>query len=319
MIMTITRRTTLGGALGLAGLALTSAARAQQVPKEFRVGYQKGGILSVAKDQSALEQRLKALGVEGVKWVEFQFGPPLLEALGLGAIDFGTVGDTPPIFAQAAGAKVVYVAVTPASQSALLVPEGSQIRTLADIKGKKIAFARGSSAHNFTVQLLAKAGLAYTDIVPAYLTPSDAVAAFSRDSVDAWVVWDPYFALAERRQKARVVATTKDVADSNSFYLANSNFAAKYPQVLVAVIDELTKVTAWAAQNRDKLAAAISAVTGVELEAQRIAVDRADIAMRAITPAVIAQQQEIADAFLKLGLIPKPIVVRDAIWSPPGA
>jgi len=312
--MTITRRTTLGGALGLAGLAFTGAARAQQAPKEFRVGYQKGGILSVAKDQSALEQRLKALGVEGVKWVEFQFGPPLLEA-----IDFGTVGDTPPIFAQAAGAKVVYVAVTPAAQSALLVPEGSSIRTLADIKGKKIAFARGSSAHNFTVQLLAKAGLAYTDIVPAYLTPSDAVAAFSRGSVDAWVVWDPYFALAERRQKAHVVATTRDVADSNSFYLANSDFAAKYPQVLAAVIDELTKVTAWAAQNRDKLAAAISAVTGVELEAQRIAVDRADIAVRKITPAVIAQQQEIADAFLKLGLIPKPIVVRDAVWSPPGA
>ena len=318
--MSITRRTTLGGALGLAGLALsTGAAPAQQVPKEFRLGFQKGGILSVAKDQNALEQRLKMLGVDGVKWVEFQFGPPMLEALGLGAIDFGYVGDTPPIFAQAAGAKVVYVAVTPASQSALLVPENSPIRTLADIKGKKIAVARGSSAHNFTVQLVAKAGLAFTDIVPAYLAPSDAVAAFSRGSVDAWVVWDPYFALAQRHQKARVVATTKDVADSNSFYLANSDFAAKYPKVLVAVIDELTKITAWSAQNRDKLAAAISAVTGVELEAQRIAVDRADIALRPMTATVIAQQQQIADAFLKLGLIPKPIVVRNAVWSPPDA
>jgi sulfonate transport system substrate-binding protein len=317
--MSITRRTTLGGAFVLAGASLSGTARAQQVPKEFRIGFQKGGTLSVAKDQGVFERRLKTLGVEDVKWVEFQFGPPMLEALGLGAIDFGEVGDTPPIFAQAAGAKVVYAAATPAAQHALLVLEGSPIRALADIKGKKIAFARGSSAHNFTIRLLAKAGLGYSDIVPAYLAPSDAMAAFARGNVDAWVVWDPYFALAQRHQKARVVATTKDVAESNSFYLANSDFATKYPKVLVAVIDELTKVTAWAARNRDKLAAIISAVTGVELEVEQITVNRADIGARAITPEVIAQQQEIADAFLKLGLIPKPIVVRNAVWSPPDA
>jgi aliphatic sulfonates family ABC transporter substrate-binding protein len=320
--MTVTRRIVLGSTAGALGaLALSSIGRAQPAPpKEFRIGYQKGGILAVAKDQKTIEPRLKTLGVESVRWVEFQFGPPLLEALGLGSIDFGTVGDTPPIFAQAAGAKVVYVASTPASQSALLVPSDSPIRTLADIKGKKVAFARGSSSHNLTVQLLAKAKLEYTDITPVHLTPSDAVAAFARGAIDAWTVWDPYYAIAELRHKARAVATTKDVAESNSFYLANRDVANRHPNAVITVIDELRKTTEWAASNRDKLAAAISAVTGVEIEAQRRAVDRATIELRpSLPPEVIAQQQDIADTFFKLGLIPRQITVRDAIWAPPGA
>src|SRR5258708_20820771 len=135
-MITISRRSAVGGTLGVVGLALAGAARAQGVPKEFHVGYQKGGFLSVSKDQGAFERRLKPLGVEGVKWSEFQFGPPMMEALGAGAIDFGEVGDMPPIFAQAAGARFVYAARMPGSQHALLVPEGSTIRTLADIKGK---------------------------------------------------------------------------------------------------------------------------------------------------------------------------------------
>jgi sulfonate transport system substrate-binding protein len=318
MIVAISRRRALGGALAIACSGLASRAHAQGAPKEFHVGYQKGGFLSVSKDQGVFERRLKVLGIAEVKWSEFQFGPPMMEALGAGAIDFGEVGDMPPIFGQAAGQRFVYAARMPGAQHALLVPESSPIQTLAELKGKKIALARGSSAHNITVRLLAKAGLAFSDIVPAYLPPADASAAFSRGSVDAWVVWDPYFALAERRQKARVIATTKDISGGNSFYVANRDFASKHPQVLVAVIEEVTKVTQWAAQNRDKFAEAISAAIGIELDVERVAVGRADLAVGPVTPEIVAQQQETADAFLKLGLVPKRIVVREAVWLPPG-
>jgi len=311
-----TRRLFLGAALGALAFAGTAAA---QDLKEFRIGYQKGGIFSVVKQQKTIEARLKTLGVDTVKWIEFQYGPPLLEALGIGSIDIGTVGDTPPIFAQAAGANVVYVAATPASDSALILPPDSPIKTLADLKGKKIAFARGSSSHNLTVQILAKAGLTYGDITPVYLTPADAAAAFARGSIDAWTIWDPYYAIAEKRQRARALATTQDVAGSNSFYLANRDFAKRQPVVLRAVLDELAKTTRWAGENRDKLAAAISEITGVEFEAQQIAVNRATIDFGPVTDAVIAQQQAIADTFQKLGLIPKPIVVRDAVWRPSGS
>src|SRR5690606_7905242 len=188
-----------------------------------------------------------------------------MEALGLGAIDIGPVGDSPPVFAQAAGANVVYSAATAASQNALLVPANSPVKSVAELKGKKIAIAKGSSSYNLTVQLLKKAGVRYDEITPVYLTPADAAAAFARGSVDAWTIWDPYFAIAELRQKARVLATDGDVKPSHSFYLANRDFANRHPNVVQAVIEEIGKLTEWSAANRDQLAALISQVTGVDL------------------------------------------------------
>jgi sulfonate transport system substrate-binding protein len=311
----INRRSVLGG-IAAAPLAARVAVAAE-APREFRIGYQKSGLLVVARQQGALDSRLKGLGVENVKWIEFQYGPPLMEALGLGALDLGAAGDTPPVFAQAAGAKIVYAAATPAQQSAILVLPGSPLKSVADLKGKKLAFAKGSSSHNFAVQALAKTGLAYDDITPVYLNPADAIAAFARGSVDAWAVWDPYFAIAERRHSARILTTTKGVLESNSFYLANRDFASKHPAVLKAAIEEIGRSTRWAGEHRNELARAISEVTGVELEAQQIAIDRVNIALEPISERIVQSQQTIADAFLKLGLIPREIAVRDAVWMAP--
>ncbi len=313
----LTKRQFLAGGLGAAAFALSQRnAVAQEAPKEFRVGFQKSsGILVAARQQQVLERRLKALGVENVRWVEFQFGPPLLEALGSGSVDIGTVGDAPPIFAQAAGANLVYVASAPATQNALLVPKESPARSVADLKGKKVAFAKGSSSHNFVVQALKRAGLSYKDIEPIYLAPADAAAAFASGRVDAWAVWDPYYALAQKRHDARALVTTNDGLASHSFYLANKTFATKSPAVLQAALDGLRDVTAWAAQNRDKLAALTAEVTGVEFEAQKIATDRYPIAFNPITETAVKQQQEIADTFLELGLIPKKITVSDIVLS----
>ena len=308
----------MSGVLAVSGV-LATGARAQERPAAFRIGYQKGGILAVVKQRRAIEQRLQQVGIADVRWIEFQYGPPLMEALGVGSIDIGSVGDTPPIFAQSAGAAVVYAASTPATNNAILVPAGSPIRTVADLEGKKVAIARGSSSHNFTVQALQRNGLRFADIAPAYLAPADAIAAFSRGSVDAWTVWDPYFALAELRHAARPIATTEKDYASNSFYLANKGFAERHPQVLAAVVDELRRTYAWADANRDAVAALISEVTGVELEAQKRTVDRTIITLKPIDDAVVKQQQAIADTLHALGLIPRPITVRDAVWHAPSA
>jgi sulfonate transport system substrate-binding protein len=162
---------------------------AAEVPKEFRIGYQKNGILLVAKQQRLIEKRLEPLGIS-VKWVEFSFGPPLLEALNIGAIDYGTTGDAPPIFAQAAHANLVYVAALPAAGSgaAILVKDEASIHSLIDLKGKRVGFAKASSAHNLTIAALEKAGLSYSDITPVYLPPADAAAAFASGSIDAWTI-----------------------------------------------------------------------------------------------------------------------------------
>jgi sulfonate transport system substrate-binding protein len=308
----IDRRALLAAAL--AGAALPARAAAGDT---LRIGYQKNGILVVAKQQGAIEAKLKPLGV-GVSWVEFSFGPPLLEAISLGAIDLGQTGDAPPIFAQAAGSPLVYVAAQEAagSGSAVLVQKDSPIRSLADLKGKRVAFAKASSAHNLTIAALEKAGLTYRDIEPVTLAPADAAAAFARGSVDAWTIWDPYFAIAEMQPTTRVLSLSTDIARPNTFFLAHKGFAAERAPMLDAALDALSGVARWCEANRGEVAALLAKGTGVPLPATRRAVDRADYVIGPMTPSVVAEQQRVADRFHALGLIPRPIRIADALRAP---
>lgn len=311
-----------GTVLALGGLASglgTPAWGQGTLPKEVRIGFQKGSaVLVLARKQQVVETRLKALGVSSVKWVEFQFGPPLLEALGAGAIDLGSVGDTPPVFAQAGGSDLVYAAATPSAQHAVLVPKNSPIKTLAELKGKKVAFGKGSSAQNVTVKALATAGLTFQDIVPTYLSPADATAAFNGGNIDAWVVWDPYFAIAEERYGARVIADTRDKRlASASYYMASRDFATRYPAALSAVLDEIGKLTVWSGKHRDELAALAAEATGIDVKSWSAAFARAEFTFGPVTDAHVAQQQQLADAFQALGIIPRKINVRDIVWRAP--
>ncbi|MCX5497813.1 sulfonate ABC transporter substrate-binding protein [Kaistia dalseonensis] len=304
----------------LAGSALASlgTAGAEEPLKELRLGYQKNGVLVVARQQERIEKRFADQGMT-VKWVEFASGPPLLEALSLGAIDFGPTGDAPPIFAQAANAKLVYVASYPApgTGSAILVKQDSPIKTIEDLKGKTIGFTKGSSANNFVVQTLKKAGIGYDQIKPAYLSPADGGAAFVKGAIDAWAIWDPFYAIAERTQHPRVLTTAEGIVNSASYFFANRDFAAEHPAAVKAIIEELTAAGAWAEENRDQVAAALSAATGVDIEAQKLTAARGSFKVGPITPQQIANQQQIADTFYELKLIPRKITVKDAVWVPP--
>ncbi|MFH6781682.1 MULTISPECIES: aliphatic sulfonate ABC transporter substrate-binding protein [Methylobacterium] len=312
----IDRRTLLAAAL--AGTALPAARPVRAAGSDtLRIGYQKNGILVVAKQQGAIEAKLKPLGV-GVSWVEFSFGPPLLEAISLGAIDLGQTGDAPPIFAQAAGSPITYVAAQEAAGSgaAILVQRDSPIRSLADLKGKRVAFAKASSAHNLTIAALEKAGLTYRDIEPVTLAPADAAAAFARGSVDAWTIWDPYFAIAEMQPTTRVLALATDIAKPNNFFLAHRSLAAERGPVLDAALDALSGVARWCEANRGEVAALLSKGTGVPLPATRRAVDRTDYVIGPMSPSAVAEQQRVADRFHALSLIPRPIKIADALRTP---
>ena len=310
------RRTFLAGALGsAAAVTLAGQLRAAE-RKEFRVGYQKNGVLVIARQQGVLEERLAQYGI-AIRWAEFSSGPPMLEAMNVGSIDFGATGDMPPIFAQAAGAAIVYVAGQPITNGqGILVPTNSDIRTLADLKGKRVGFTKGSSAHNITVLALEKAGLAYSDITPVYLTPPDAGPAFARGSIDAWSIWDPYFAIGEKRQGARILASSSEIAKTKSFFLANRGFAQEQQKILSDAIDALAETARWAEHHRGQVAKSLAEVTGVDLEIQTIAANRSSFAIGRLTEDIIATQQAVADRFYKLGLIPKAIAVREAVWTP---
>ena len=311
------RREFLKLSLGTAAVAaLSSSARAEAAPKEVRIGTQKGGFFPAVRQRHSVEDAFKPLGIE-IKWVDFQFGPPLLEAINAGSVDFGYVGDAPPIFAQAGGAGIRYVAAVKSdgNTQAIIVPQGSPIKTLADLKGKRIAFGKGSSAHNLLVAALEKAGLTWNDITPAPLAPADATAAFVKGSVDAWSIWDPYLALAELKENARVIAFDKDVHKPNAFYIARADFVEKYPALVAQLNAVFAAEGRWADSHHEEVARAQAEATGVDIEAIKRFVDRSNYRVVPIDDDVIRSQQAVADRFARLGLIPKPVNVADIVWK----
>jgi len=311
------RREFLKLSLGTAAVAaLSSHARAEASPKEIRIGTQKGGFFPAVRARHTVEDVFAPLGID-VKWVDFQFGPPLLEAINVGSVDFGYVGDSPPIFAQAANARIRYVAAVrqEGNTQAIIVPKESQIKTLADLKGKRVAFGKGSSAHNLLVAALEKAGLSWSDITPAPLAPADATAAFVKGSVDAWSIWDPYLALAELRENARVIAFDKEIHKPNSFYIAGSDFVETYPALVARLNAVFASEGVWANQHHEEVAKAQAEATGVDIEAIRRFVDRSNYRVVPIDDEIIRSQQAVADRFARISLIPKPIKVADIVWT----
>lgn len=311
------RRYTLGllFAAGVMAAGAPTAASAQAKPEAqtLRIGYQKYGTLTLLKGRGTLEQRLAAKNIT-VKWTEFPAGPQLLEGLNVGSVDFGTVGEAPPIFAQAAGANLVYVGNEPPSPAseAIVVPKDSKIRSLAELKGKKVALNKGSNVHYLLVKALEKAGIGYKEIDTVFLPPADARAAFERGSVDAWAIWDPFLAAAEKQLGARVLADGKGLVANHQFYLAARPYAEKNQEVVRIVLEEIAKVDEWGAKNPKEVATILSAQTGLDTEVVALAASRYAYGVKPITADVLQQQQRLADAFSNLKLIPKPIVVKDA-------
>ncbi|WP_397450991.1 sulfonate ABC transporter substrate-binding protein [Pseudomonas sp. NA-150] len=312
---TITLRRSL---VALFAAAITLGAITQAQAESLRIGYQKYGTLVLLKAKGSLEKRLAEQGVQ-VQWTEFPGGPQLLEGLNVGAIDFGVTGETPPVFAQAAGADLLYVANEPAApgSEAILVPKDSPITSVKDLKGKKVVLNKGSNVHYLLVRALEDAGLKYSDIQVLFLAPADARAAFERGSVDAWVIWDPYQAAAEKQLQARTLRDGKGIVDNLQFYLATKPYAEKHPQVIQTLIEEIRAVGEWSKANPGDVAKQVAPLLGLSEEISLTTVKRQGYGAQLITPEVVAAQQKIADSFYQLKLIPKPLSIKDVIWTPP--
>ncbi|MBD9483514.1 sulfonate ABC transporter substrate-binding protein [Pseudomonas sp. PDM14] len=300
--------------------AITQAQAASQDKSVLRIGYQKYGTLVLLKAKGTLEKRLAEQGVD-VKWTEFPGGPQLLEGLNVGSVDFGVTGETPPVFAQAAGADLLYVAHEPPAPTgeAILVPKDSPIKNVAELKGKKVALNKGSNVHYLLVRALEDAGLKYSDIQPVYLPPADARAAFERGSVDAWVIWDPFQSAAEHQLQARSLRDGSGLVDNHQFYLATRPYAEKNPQVIGVLVEEIRGVGEWVKGNLDEATSQVAPLIGLSPEITRQAVERQGYGAQFITPEVITAQQKIADTFTDLKLIPKKLSIKDVIWTPPAA
>lgn len=280
--------------------------------KVIRIGFQKYGKLVLLKGRGTLEEKLKPLGYT-VSWTEFPSGPPLLEALNVGAIDFGVAGEAPPIFAQAAGAPLVYLANDPPAPrgEAILVPKESPLKSVADLRGKKVVLNKGSNVHYLLVRALEQAGLKYTDIQPVFLAPADALAAFTHGAVDAWVIWDPYEAAAEASTGARILADGTGLVTNYQFYFSSKKFLAENAPAADVVLEALNETDEWAKSNIHSVAEQLSPSIGLPASVLEVSLERESYGTVPINNEVIASQQRVADTFFALGLIPKAVNVSD--------
>lgn len=301
--------------------ASISLAQTDKTPDQIRIGLQKSStLIAVLRANGELEKALAPLGVK-VTWHEFSSGLPLLESLGVGNLDFGAdVADTVPIFAQAAGSKLAYVAEESASPSAqaILVAKDSPIKTLADLKGKKIAVTKGAGSHYLLLAALGKAGLNFKEISPAYLAPADGRAAFVSSNVDAWVAWDPFLTSAQRQSGATVLSDgSGGLASYKRYYLASEIFADRRSDVLNIVFAKLRETGRWVKANPKEAATLLAGLWGIDAPTVEEANSHRSYGVGAVTPAGLIEQQKIADAFFGEGLIPKKIdTAAIRIWTP---
>lgn len=290
-------------------------ANAAGADRELRIGYQRFGSLGILKARQSLETAFASLGVN-VLWSEFPAGPQLLHALACNEIDFGTTGEAPPVFAQASNSELMYVAwEPPAPRSvAMVVPQESDIRQLSDLRGKRIALNKGSNVHWLLLQILEDAGLGLNDVRVVYTPPKYPLTASDYLAVDAWMMWDPLLSDAEHTGELRVVASGEGRVNNHQFYLSRRDYLAQHGDIMRRLLTELTHTGQFIDSHRGEAARLLSAELGIDARSLSMALARRSHRPRPMDLSVIRAQQTIADRFYALGLIAKPVPVREAVW-----
>jgi sulfonate transport system substrate-binding protein len=281
-----------------------SAAQADVSNVTLHIGDQAG---------TGAESLLTAAGLIGklpfkAQWSDFTSGPPMLQAMAAGSVDVGGVGNAPPVFAAAGGDQIAIVGALQANPhgSALLVPKGSPIHSPAQLRGKRIAVAQGSSADYHLLTVLTKAGLSVHDVTLVYLQPAAGLAALTSGHVDAWDIWSPFIEEGESMNGSTAIVTGQGYGSPYSFTVA-SRAALADPAKAAAIRDYLSLVAQahrWANSHLSAWAAVWAKASGLPLTVMTQAANDDYSLAVPITPAVIASEQQVSDAFTKAGLIP---------------
>ncbi len=318
--MTASRRQFLrrGAAAALASgplLTLTTFpagdAHAQGRPV-LKAGDQKGGLRALLESANALE----GLAYD-IQWTEFPAAAPLAEALNAGAVDSGPIGDAPAIFALAAGTRIRLIGANRSDPygTAVLVRPDSPLRQAADLKGKSIGTNRGSIGHLIALKALESAGLKPDDANLRFLPPADAKLALSSGSIDAWATWEPYTAMAETSQHARVLVNGRGLWSGLSYLAATDAALASKRAVLQDFLHRVVRAQQWSYQHVPEFSATLARIIGISPQAARLQFERRRTQWRNIDAALIAEQQRTADFYLKAGLLRQRLDVRQTFDS----
>ncbi len=286
----------------------------EQSGKLVRIGYQKGNTINILKESGFLEEALEPDGYK-VEWREFVHGGALLEGLFTGNIDFGHAADGSGINAQAGNKPFVYVgADLPNPEGVgLLVHKDSGIKTVADLKGKKIGALKGGNHHYLAILAVQDAGLAIDDVEWVYL--QDAAqqrSAFETKNIDALATYDPFFAGTEIDLDTINLTEGKDYGYPNrTFYYANADFYEEHPELVETILNALDKSDKWANDNKPEVVKLVSEMLGIDEKIIERATARRQYSVERLNEDILAAQQKQADLYYEIGLIPVEIDVSE--------
>ncbi|MEH1936509.1 MAG: aliphatic sulfonate ABC transporter substrate-binding protein [Nostoc sp.] len=284
--------------------------------KVLRIGYMTAA--DITRNRQVLEKRLNPLGIN-VQWAKFTAGPQLLEAMNVGSLDVGAVGETPPIFAQATGIPFVFIASTKPTTgegTAIVVHKDSPIKTVADLKGKTLAFQRATASQYFVVKALEEVGLKLSDVKYLNLISPETRAAFIRNSIDAGVISDPQLAEFQRTEGVRILRDGKGITTQGGYWLAARSFVKENPELVKIILEEVNNVGKWAEAHPRDVAEIIARDAKLDIPTLEKVVKRRRYTLRPISDEILSGQQKISDLFYEQKFITKKINVKDVALSP---
>lgn len=295
------------------GFKQTDAGAASSDLKTVTIGYQKGDPFDIAKERGEFVKKMKAKGYK-VVWKEFQDGSSLMQAMKAGSVDYARTGDTPPVSALSTGTKLTYIAASSskAKGSGILVKKSSSISSIADLKGKKIAYTKGTSSQYMVLAALKKAGLSASDVTWVNMDQSSASVAFSKGKVDAWATWDPYTSQAELTQNAKMLTNGVGITNNRDYILATQSYAKENTEVSKYLVKYLEEDMQWANNNHSELITMMSKSLKVSKSVVKRMVERRTYSISAMNSSYAKEEQKIADLFYEENLIENKVTISDS-------
>ena len=297
----------LAGVAAVTGCGGSEAEAGSEGAKDgvLRVGYQRFGGLSLVKARNA---------APGVEWSLFESGPALTEAIKAGAIDIGQVGEAPPIFAAAGKIQFSVVGTTEPEPKAeaVLVKKARGFKTFADLRGKTVALNKGSNVNWLLVKLLEANKMTLSDINVKYLKPAEGRPAFDNDQVDAWIIWEPFFALAEQ-PGVQVLADATGLASNREYLLATPDALKNKEAKLREFLTAYRGTTDWGIANPAERTKVLAPELKIDEPTVERALKRSAQPAAPVTPAIGDELQAIADGFVALDLVPGPVDIKSRI------
>ncbi|HLU23589.1 MAG TPA: aliphatic sulfonate ABC transporter substrate-binding protein [Bacillaceae bacterium] len=297
-------------------LFFLSACGADGDNKEIKIGYQKQAIMLTLKNSEELQKELKDLGYT-ITWSEFSTGSSIIEALNSGSIDFANAGDMPSLFALAKGSDFQFIAseASAPESEGILVGKDSGINSLADLKGKKVAYNNASIAQYLLVKALATVDLTLEDITPVILTPPDASIAFEKGEVDAWVVWDPYMTVAESNGH-KILQTGAGIVPLRSFYLSSEKMVTEHPELVEVIVKYLGEIGREIDEDPTDATKLMEKLTKVPADTWEISLKRKRTDIKFMDEEAVKDLETQAQDLLDIGLIENKINFEGKIWYP---